>query len=80
MMASKRKITQKQPMFGNNRPFSLKATRRKFRLNLQTKRIYVPELQQFVRVQVTVGELKTIDKIGLPEFLKRQALSLKGLL
>lgn len=79
-MAGRHKITQKQPMFGNNRPFSLKATRRKFHLNMQTKRIYVPELQKYVRVQVTAGEIRTIDKIGLPEFLKRQGLSLKGLL
>lgn len=79
-MAGKRKITQKKPMFGNNRPFSLKATRRKFYPNIQKKRIYVPELQRFVRVKVTADELRTIDKIGLPEFLKRQGRSLKGLL
>ena len=76
-MAGRRKITQKKPMFGNNRPFSLKATGRKFGLNMQTKRIYVPELQQFVRVQVTVGELKTIDKVGLAEFMRRQGLNVK---
>ena len=79
MMASKHKITQKQPMFGNNRPFSLKATRRKFRLNLQSKRIFVPELQRFVRVQVTADELKTIDKVGLPEFMRRQGRDIKEL-
>lgn len=79
-MASKRRITQKKPMFGNKRPFSLKATRRKFDLNLQTKRIFVPELQRTVRVQVTVDELRTIDKIGLVAFLKRQGRSIKELL
>ncbi len=78
-MASKRRITQKKPMFGNNRSFSLRATRRKFGLNLQTKRIFVPELQRFVQVQVTVDELRTIDKIGLPEFLKRQGRNIKEL-
>jgi large subunit ribosomal protein L28 len=67
-------------MFGNNRPFSLKATRREFRLNLQTKRIFVPELQRAVRVQVTADELRTIDKIGLSEFLKRQGRSIKELI
>jgi large subunit ribosomal protein L28 len=67
-------------MFGNNRPFSLKATRRKFRLNLQSKRTFVPELQQFVRVQVTTDELKIIDKMGLPEFMRRQGRSVKELM
>lgn len=79
MMAGKHKITQKKPMFGNNRPFSLKATRRKFHLNMQAKRIYVPELQKFVRVQVTASEIRTIDKIGLPAFMKRQGRSIKAL-
>lgn len=79
-MPGKRRITQKKPMFGNNRPFSLKATRRKFGLNLQTKRIFVPELQRTVRVQVTVDELRTIDKIGLAAFLKRQGRSVEELL
>jgi large subunit ribosomal protein L28 len=78
-MASKRRITQKKPMFGNNRPFSLKATRRKFRLNLQTKRIFVSEVQRFVRVQVTADELKTIDKVGLSEFMRRQGRDVKEL-
>jgi large subunit ribosomal protein L28 len=79
-MPGKRKITQQKPGFGNNRPFSLKATHRKFRLNMQTKRMYVPKTERFVTLQVTTSEIRTIDKIGLPEFLKRQGSSLKGLL
>ncbi|MGQ9889802.1 MAG: 50S ribosomal protein L28 [Aggregatilineales bacterium] len=79
-MAGKRKVTQKKPMFGNNRPFSLKATRRKFGLNIQSKRIFVPELQRTVRVRVTVDELRTIDKIGLLEFMRRQGRSVEELL
>jgi len=78
-MAGKHRITKQKPGFGNNRSFSLKATRRKFGLNMQTKRIYVPELDQFVRVQITAGEIRTIDKIGLPEFMKRQGRSIKEL-
>ncbi len=79
-MAGKRKVTSIKPMFGNKRSHSLRATRRKFQPNLQTKRVFVPELDQFVRVQVTASVIKSIDKIGLPEFLKRQGRTLKGLL
>lgn len=78
-MAGKRKITQTKPMFGNARSFSLRATRRKFNPNLQNKRIYVEETNEFVRVRVTASEIKTIDKIGLPEFLRRHELSMKAL-
>jgi len=78
-MAGRTKITQTKPMFGNARSFSLRATRRKFNPNLQNKRIYVEETNEFVRVRISASEIKTIDKIGLPEFLRRHGLSLKAL-
>lgn len=79
-MASKRKITAKTPMSGNNRSHSLKATKRQFKPNLQTASLYVPEVKKTVRVRVTAQELKTIDKIGVMAFLERQGISLKSLL
>lgn len=78
-MPGRRKITGVKPQFGNNVPFSIKKTRRRFDPNLQNKRIYVPELGRTVRVRVTAKEIKTIDKIGLPEFLKRRGISMKQL-
>jgi len=80
VMPGRRNITQKKPQFGNNRSHSLKATRRKFKLNMQNKRIYVVSMKQFVRVQATAQEFKTIDKIGLEAFLKRQGRTIKSLL
>jgi large subunit ribosomal protein L28 len=77
-MPNKRKITQKKPLFGNNRPFSLKATRRQQNPNLQWKRIFVPELNRTVRVKVSTKEIRTIDKIGLKAFLERQGRSLQS--
>lgn len=79
-MPNKRKITQKKPLYGNNRPFSLKATRKRQEPNLQWKRIYVPELGRRVRVKVSTRELKTIDKIGLKAFLERQGRTLDSIL
>lgn len=77
-MPNKRKITQKKPLYGNNRPFSLKATRTRQEPNLQWKRIYVPQLDRTVRVRVSAKELRTIDKIGLYQFLKRQGRTLES--
>lgn len=80
-MANKRRqVTQAKPMFGNKRSFSMKATRRQFKPNMQNKRIFVPELDRWVRVRVSTSELKTIDKIGLNAFLKRRGMSVKDLL
>lgn len=78
-MAGKRKITQAKPSFGNARSFSMRATRRKFMPNYQNKTMYITELGQFVNVRVTANELRTIDKIGLAEFMRRQGRSLKDL-
>ena len=79
-MAGKRKITARKPQFGHSRSFSMRATPRKFNPNLQSKKIFVPELNRFVRVQVTAREIKTIDRIGLSEFLRRQGRTIRELL
>jgi large subunit ribosomal protein L28 len=72
----KHKISAKKPMFGNARSFSMRATRRKFNPNMQNKRIYVPEYDRFVRVRISVDELRTIDKIGFLAFIKRRGISI----
>ena len=39
-------------------------TRRTFKVNTQTKRIWVPELGHHVRVKLSTRAMKTIDKRG----------------
>jgi len=80
LMPGKHKVTGVKPMFGNARSHSLRATRKKWDTNLQNKRIYVPELDRHVRVMITAGELRTIDKIGLIAFLKGRGISINTLL
>ena len=79
-MASKRRITTRQPQFGKARSHAFNTTNRQFKLNIQSKRIYIPELKRFVRVQLSANELKTVDRIGLPAFLQRQGRSIQELL
>lgn len=79
-MANKRKITRVKPQFGQSRSKAFNTVKRKFKPNLQSKRIYVPSLDRHVRVYVTAKEIKTIDKIGLEAFLKRQGRSIESLL
>jgi large subunit ribosomal protein L28 len=79
-MASKRKITNVTPQFGQSRSKAFNTVKRKFVPNLQAKRIFVPELEKFVKVRVTAKEIKTIDKIGLREFLKRQGKTIESIL
>jgi large subunit ribosomal protein L28 len=79
-MPGRKKVTGVKPMFGNQRSFSMRATRRKYSPNMQSKRFYVAELDRQVEVHVTAGEIRTIDKIGLMEFLKRRGVNAKSLL
>ncbi len=49
-------------------------TKRTFVPNLQTKRIWVPELKKHVRVKLSARALKTIDKNGAYTVLKEAGL------
>jgi large subunit ribosomal protein L28 len=67
-------------MTGNNVSFSQKKTKRRFLPNIQSKRIFVPELDRHVRIKMSVRAMRTVDKIGLMPFLKKQGLTLKDVI
>ena len=79
-MARKCKLSGKGPLAGNNVSFSQKKTRRRFLPNIQTKRIYVPELDRTVRIKMSVRAMRTVDKIGLMAYLKKEGLALKDVI
>ena len=70
------KITGKKPLAGNNVSKSHRRTKRKQFPNLQTKKIFIPELGKSVQLKLSVSALKTIDKKGLFPYLKKQGLTL----
>jgi large subunit ribosomal protein L28 len=49
---------------GNNVSFSMKATKRKFKPNVFTKRVYSEILEEMVRFHLTTSTLRSIDKAG----------------
>ena len=71
------KLSGKRPSTGNNVSFSQKKTKRRFIPNLQTKKIYVPELDRTVRIRMSTRAMRTVDKLGLMTYLKKQGLRLK---
>jgi large subunit ribosomal protein L28 len=80
-MSRKCKLTGKGPMSGNNVPFSIKKTKRRFLPNIQSKRIYVPELDQYVQVRLSTRAMRTMDKKGgLMNYLKDEGLKLQDVL
>ena len=73
-------ITGKRPLVGNNVSKSNIKTKRRQLPNLQTKKIFIPELNKTVKIKLSVSALKTIDKTGLLNYLKKQNLELSDII
>lgn len=76
-MSRKCKLSGKGPLVGNNVSFSQKKTKRRQLPNLQNKRVFVPELGRSVTIRMSTRAMRTVDKIGLMPYLKKQGLNLK---
>ncbi|OIP01023.1 MAG: 50S ribosomal protein L28 [Bacteroidetes bacterium CG2_30_33_31] len=63
-------ITGKKVMTGNNVAHSNKRTRRKFYPNLQTKKFYLPEEDEYIILKVSAAGIRKIDKNGIVACLK----------
>jgi large subunit ribosomal protein L28 len=66
-------ITGKKVISGNNVSHSNIKTRRKFHVNLQTKRFYIPEEEKWVTLKVSAAGIRIINKKGISSALKDAA-------
>ena len=64
-------ISGKRVMFGNNVSKAINKTRRRFDINLVKKRFFIPEQNKWVTLKVTASVLKTINKKGISEVLRK---------
>lgn len=64
-MARMCEITGKTMMIGHNVSHSNIKTKRRFNVNLQTKKFYIPEEDEWVILKVSAAGLRTIDKKGI---------------
>ena len=71
------KISGKKPLVGYSVSHSHNKTKRRQYPNLQTKRVYVEQLGKFVRIRLSARALKTVTRVGLMPYLKKQGLTLK---
>ena len=69
-------ITGKRRLAAHNVSHSNIKTRRWQDVNVQTRRLWVPELKRRVTLKVTTHDLRTIDKIGLLAYAKRHGAKL----
>jgi large subunit ribosomal protein L28 len=73
---AKSDITGKRKLKAQNVSHSNIKTKRWQNVNIQTRRLWVPELKRFVTLNVTTRDIRTIDKIGLIAYAKRHGVKL----
>ncbi len=65
-------LTGTKPLVGNNVSHSKRRTKRRFNPNLQNKRIYIKEVEKWIKVKLTTRALRNMEKIGTYKYLKQQ--------
>jgi len=63
-------VTGKKPMFGNNVSHANNKTRRKFNVNLQKKKFWVPEENRYITLRLSMHGLRIINKKGISSVVK----------
>ena len=66
-------ITGKQAMVGINVSHSKRRTKRRFNINLFTKKFYWVEQDCWVSLNISANGLRVINKMGLDAAIKRAA-------
>jgi len=69
-MARKCQVTGVGPQYGSSISHAHNKTKRRFLPNLQTKKVWVQELNREVTVKLTAKALKTISKNGTSDLAK----------
>jgi large subunit ribosomal protein L28 len=69
-------ITGKRKLRANNVSHSNIKTPRWQNVNVQRRRLWVPELGRHVTLKLTTADLRTIDKIGLVAYARRHGAKL----
>ena len=69
-------ITGKRRLKANNVSHSNIKTGRWQKVNVQERRLWVPELSRFLSIKLTTREIRTVDKVGLLAFAKQHGVKL----
>ncbi len=64
-------LSGKRPITGHSVSHSNHKTKRRFVPNLQKKRFYIPEVDEWVTLKVSAKTIRTINKLGIYNYLKK---------
>ena len=58
-------VTGKKPMFGNNVSHAHNKSRRRFNINLQRKKFWLPNEKRYITLRLSTRGMRIIDKSGI---------------
>ena len=73
---AKSDITGKRKLSAQNVSHSNIKTKRWQNVNIQQRRVWVPEFKRFITLKLTTRDIRTIDKIGVLAYAKRYNVKL----
>jgi len=68
-MARRDQLTGRRPLSGNHVSHAHNKVKRRFNVNLQKKRFYIPEEGRWVTLKVSTKTIRTINKKGISAVL-----------
>jgi large subunit ribosomal protein L28 len=76
---AKSEITGTRKLKGNNVSHSNIKTKRWQNVNVQRRRVWVPELGRFLTLTLTTRDIRSIDKLGFVAYAKKHGFKVPGL-
>lgn len=67
-------ITGKKPLVGNTVSHANNKKKRRFNVNLHTKRFWVDSMKKFITLRVSSRGMRIIDKIGIDTVISNMIL------
>lgn len=72
-------LTGKTRQYGHRVSHANNKTKHCFKANIQVKKLYIPQLKRFVKLNLSAQAIRTIDKIGLEAALKKSGIAFADL-
>ena len=76
-MSRRCELSGKTVQVGHRVSHSNIKSKHRFLPNLQKKRFWSAELKKFVTLKVSTSTIRTIDKVGLDQYARREGIKLK---
>jgi large subunit ribosomal protein L28 len=78
-MSRRCEVTGKTGLVGYQISHSHIKTKKRQLPNVQSKRIWVPEVERFIRIKMSTRALRSVTKLGLFQFCKKNGLDFEAI-